>query len=128
MERVKVSATKYRQSAQYLGHGSIRGSDMNAWRHSMPARNQAAPGVFRGRENTRWRKRISAFEQNGPHRGADPYWPELVMEAYLGRVSLSATGYYRHTQDTTMTARRPVAGFPVLWPTEPLFPKSKSIP
>ncbi len=96
LDRVKITATHTGKVPNTSATAASSGSDMN----SMAALNAV----------NKIKKRLVHFasenygvEQEDVHfidgqvrmGGQSRTFPELIMEAYLGRVSLSATGYYR---------------------------------
>ena len=96
LDRVKITATHTGKVPNTSATAASSGSDMN----SMAALNAV----------NKIKKRLVQFasenygvEQEEVHfsegrvriGGQSRTFPELIMEAYLGRVSLSATGYYR---------------------------------
>jgi len=96
MERVKVSATNTGKVPNTSATAASAGSDMNAMAALDACEKIRRRLVFFAAEKYAVEEEDIGFEHERVRIGEQiRTWPELVMEAYLGRVSLSATGYYR---------------------------------
>ena len=96
LEDVKISSTRTDKVPNTSATAASSGSDLNGWAAKLAALK------LRGRLSEFWRtaKGIDAeltFANRRVHSPDGQSWPfaEVVRAAYLGRVSLSATGYYR---------------------------------
>ena len=101
LDRVKITATTHRQGAQHLGHRRLL--RLRPERHGGAAtprrRSSERLDAFAAKKYKVPEEQV-VFLPNRVRVGNDEMaFAELVAQAYLGRVSLSATGFYATPED-----------------------------
>ena len=96
LDKIKITATHTGKVPNTSATAASSGSDMNAMA-ALNAVDKIKKRLVRFLAEKQDVGQQEVYFTGGQVRMGEQSWtfPELIMEAYLGRVSLSATGYYR---------------------------------
>ena len=120
VDQVRITATTTGKVPNTSATAASSGSDLNGMAAQAAARTIKARLVAFAAEHWGVPEEQVVFLPGGVRVGnQEILFRELVWQAYMARVSLSATGFYKHAQDPLGPQRAAAAGRSTTSPTAP---------